>query len=168
LLDRAAAAADEADGVRLHFRSTTCRERYEGVWEVHPDRIRLFRHLAERWNAVADEDGLELAPTRDALGSSLYTVADTSEYDTNSIVVHRREPGNETDDADARSIAADGGHLNEVQGFQGEWEFRFKDASDATRTTVLALAQFAEYSGAGRHNARGAGSVTANIIGHDP
>lgn len=163
LLDDAASLAETASGVRMKFRSTTCRERYDGVWEAHPDRVRLFQHLSDRWNVLADREELELSPTGEALGRGLFTRVDTTEYDTHSIVVHRQEPEN----ADQPSIAADGGHLDEAQGFTGEWEFRFKEATEATRTTVIALANFAEYAGVGRHNARGAGSVETEVIGDD-
>lgn len=163
LLDDAADVAEAARGVRMRFRSTTCREQYDGVWEAHPDRIRLFQHLSDRWNAIADREQIELSPTEDALGQGLFTRVDSAEYDTQSIVVHREEP----EDTDKPSIAADGGHLNEAQGFTGEWEFRFKRATAATRTAVIALANFAEYAGVGRHNARGAGSVESEVIGAD-
>jgi hypothetical protein len=169
LLDEAAAIAADASGVRIRFLTTTCRERYDGRWEVHPDRTRLFRHLAERWNAAADDDDLRLAPDADSLGEGLITKVETSEYRTNSIVTHRREPGEAgATDPEGRSIAADGGHLNEAQGFEGEWEFHFKGASDALRTAVVALTRFAAYSGVGRHNARGAGTVETEIVGTDP
>lgn len=163
LLDRASAAAEDAAGVRVQFQSTTCRERYPNVWETHPERVSLFQHLAERWNAVADEERMELSPTAESLGGELYTKVDIDEYDTRSIVVYRKEP-EQTEDA---AIAADGGHLNEAQGFVGEWEFHFKTATKATKIAVIALAEFAQYSGVGRHNARGAGSVATEIIGSE-
>lgn len=166
MLDRASGVAGDATGVRITFRSPTCRERYEGVWETFPDRSRLFQHLAGRWNALASTDELKLSPTPESLGSGLYSRPDADEYDTHSIVVHRREPGTDTDDS-GESVAADGGHFNEVQGYTGEWDFRFKDASAATKTAVIALTEFAQYSGVGRHNARGAGSVETSILGCD-
>jgi len=167
LLEETSTVAADATGVRMRFRSPTCLERYEGVWEAHPDRVELFRQLADRWNAVVDQPELELAPTPDALGRGLYTVANTDRYDTHSIVVFREEPTDCDAEGDTRQIAGGGGHLNEVQGFTGEWKFMFKDASPATRTAVLTLARFAEFAGVGRHTARGAGSITTELLGCD-
>ena len=163
LLDRAATVAPNATGVRMRFRSTTCLERYDDVWEMYPERVLLFQQLMRRWNAVAEDEATELALTADAVGSEVYERAETHEYETRSIVVHRREPAG----SDAPSVAADGGHLNEAQGFVGEWEYRFKDATAATKTAVIALSLFAEYAGVGRHTARGAGSVASEVLSED-
>jgi hypothetical protein len=99
----------------------------------------------------------------------VFTVPDVDQYDTHSIVVHRREPESgveSTDGDDATPVSTDGGtHLNEAQGFEGRWSFRFKQASDATKTAVIALAHFAEFAGVGRHTARGAGTVSVSVEG---
>ena len=167
LLDEASDIAEEATGVRFTFRSPTCRQRYGDVWEVTPDRVSLFQHLAGRWNMSASDEEIELSLTEEAIGEGIYSKVDADSYDTHSIVVYRNEPAAESEDSQQEAIASDGGHLDETQGFTGTWEFRFKDASEAVRTAVITLAQFAEYSGVGRHNARGAGSVQTEILGCD-
>jgi hypothetical protein len=129
--------------------------------------VPLFQHLAGRWNAASDDPEVELSPTADALGEGLYTKVDSDSYTTHSVVVHRDEPPEVGDNPAEQPVASDGGHLSEIQGFTGEFEFIFKDASEATRTVVLALAQFANYSGVGRHNARGSGSVSIDVLGCD-
>lgn len=167
LADAAADVETGARGVRVDFQTTTCCQRYGDVWEAHPDRVHMFQSLADRWNATAEETD-QVTPTAGTLGSEVYTVVETGSYETNSIVVHRREPGSEDGGAesDAPPVSADGGaHLNEAQGFRGQWKFQFKDASDATKAAVIALAKFAEFAGVGHHTARGAGTVTTTVLG---
>lgn len=166
LLAEAAEAVDDgATGVQLHFETATCRQRFGNVYDAHPERVSLFRELARRWNGR--HDGPErLSPTEKALGESLYVTPESDQYRTRSIVVHRREPDGESPEAPA---VADGGnagdHLTQAQGFTGKWTFGFKDASEATKTAVIALARFAEFAGVGRHTARGAGTVTTEVKG---
>jgi hypothetical protein len=167
LLSQASELADEAEGVRFTFKSPTCRQRYGEVWEINPHRASLFQHLAGRWNAATDTPELELSPTEETLGEELFTKVDSDSYDTHSIVVHRDEPTAIDEGVGEQPVASDGGHLSQIQGFTGEFDFIFKDASEATRTAVLALAQFANYSGVGRHNARGSGSISTEILGCD-
>lgn len=154
-------------GVRLTFVSPTCRQLHGDVWEVYPNRTKLFPHLADRWNALANSSDLEMMPAPETLGEELYAIPETDTYDTHSIVVYREEPPVEDDVSEPDTVASDGGgsHLNEVQGYTGEWAYRFKDASEATRTAVLALSRFAEFAGVGRHTARGAGSVSIDVEG---
>lgn len=166
-------AAEGSHGFVMTFETPTCCSRYDGIWETHPDRIHLFTHLARRWNATAPDEW-EVTPAKQALGEELFAVPNPDTYDTHSIVVHRREPTKQqkTEDTDSEketdseTVASDGGtHLNEAQGFTGTWRFKFKDASASTRTAVLALARFAEFAGVGRHTARGAGTVSVEIMG---
>ncbi|MFC7132348.1 MULTISPECIES: CRISPR system precrRNA processing endoribonuclease RAMP protein Cas6 [Salinibaculum] len=160
----------EADlgGVRVSFETPTCRQRYGEVWETHPQRTTLFPHLADRWNALADTPDIEMMPVAETLGEELYTVPDADAYDTHSIVVYREEPPMDEESTETDDVASDGGqHLNEAQGYTGTWTFRFKGASEATKTAVLALSRFAEFSGVGRHTARGAGTVSVEIVGCD-
>lgn len=168
LSDSAEAASNGARGVRIRFDTPTCCSRYDGVWETHPDRVHLFESLADRWNATTTEDN-EISLVPETLGTDLYTIPDTDRYETRSIVVHRRQPaGADSEDPTGSSAAPDGGeHLNEAQGFTGEWAFQFKGASEATQTAVIALSKFAEFAGIGRHTARGAGTVSTSVIGVD-
>jgi hypothetical protein len=166
LTEATKSVAEGANGVGVQFETPTCCSRYGDVWEAHPDRVYLFKSLADRWNATTTDDQ-QLSPTKEALGKELFTIADTDQYDTHSIVVHRQEPeGAASDETGSESAAPDGGqHLNEVQGFTGRWTFQFKGASEATKTAVLALSKFAEFAGVGRHTARGAGTVSVTVEG---
>lgn len=169
LLGRARDIVDAgATGVRFQFLSPTCYQRHEDVWEIHPDRTVLFPNLADRWNAVVESDEREMTPTTETIGKELYSDADTNAYDIHSIVVHRWD--REQEASESQSTAADGGTPNNIkqcQGFVGSWSYQFKNASIGTKHAVVALALFAEYSGVGRHNARGAGAVTTEAIGVD-
>lgn len=165
LSDAADSIKDGASGVEIQFETPTCCNRYGDVWEAHPDRINLFQSLADRWNATTTEEQ-QMALENEALGKDLFTVADTEQYETHSIVVHRREPkqaDSNTGDGNAATING-GTHLNEAQGFTGRWTYRFKGASEAMKTAVIALAKFAEFAGVGHHTARGAGTVSATVI----
>lgn len=165
LLEQAAAdVADGATGVSITFETTTACQRYDDVWEAQPERTHLFTSLADRWNATAPEAD-ELALDAETVGSELFTRPELGTHNTRSIVVHRREPGSNTDDA-TEPVSADGGnHVNEVQGFLGEWHYQFKHASEATKTAIIALARFAEFAGIGHHTARGAGTVSVEVTG---
>ena len=165
LSDAADSIKDGASGVEIQFETPTCCNRYGDVWEAHPDRINLFQSLADRWNATTTEEQ-QMALEDGALGKDLFTVADTKQYETHSIVVHRREPKQaDSNTGDGNAATIDGGtHLNEAQGFTGKWEYRFKGASEAMKTAVIALAKFAEFAGVGHHTARGAGTVSATVI----
>lgn len=168
ILEEAAAYAEEGvRGVQIDFETPTCCNRYGDVWDVHPDRIHLFQSLADRWNARAPESQ-QLSLTEEILGTDVFVATDPDRYDTHSIVVHRREPGAtpEDDGDETTPVSADGGtHLNEAQGFKGKWSFRFKGASIATKTAVIALSHFAEFAGVGHHTARGAGTVAVTVEG---
>lgn len=166
LSDAAESVERGACGVQIQFETPTCCSRYGDVWEAHPDRIHLFQSLADRWNATTTEEQ-QITLGRETLGEELFTVADTDQYETHSIVVHRREPNQADSGAgDESSAVTDGGtHLNEAQGFTGKWTYRFKGASAPTKTAVIALAKFAKFGGVGRHTARGAGTVSTTVIG---
>lgn len=172
LFNEAATEAPTANGVKITFQSPTCRQQYGDVWETTPHRTTLFPHLADRWNNTVNNNEHELTPVPEVLGEELYSKVHTNTYDTHSVVVHRNEPGHTDTDSDVETssdshVAADGGHLSQAQGFTGTYEFRFKNASDATRTLVTTLSKYAEYTGVGRHNARGTGSVTTQILTGD-
>lgn len=177
-------AADESvSGVELTFDRPTCRQRTGEVYDAHPDRTALFPHLADRWNATVGDDTAELSPVPETLGAELVPCPDTDSYETHSIVVGTFDPSDgetemdsteavsdSTTDADGPTTTsrptADGGRQRrEAQGFQGTWSYQFKNASEATRTSVLALARFAEFAGVGQYNSRGAGTVSMSVLG---
>lgn len=171
LLDAAAEAVDDATGVRFTFERPTCRQRYDGVWEVAPHRVALFKHIINRWNASLPDDttDIELSVTDEMFGKGFYPRVETDSYQTKANVVYRSNDSadgeTDADDESTTTAAADGGRTH-AQGFMGEWEWKFKDiASESTRIAVLTAAQFAEYAGVGRHNARGAGCVETDVLG---
>ena len=49
------------------------------------------------------------------------------------------------------------------QGFTADCTYKFKDASEAIRTAVTALALFSEYAGVGAFVSRGCGTVSADV-----
>jgi hypothetical protein len=187
LIDRASDVVDDADGVQFTFESPACRQRFDGVWEATPHRVALFQHILDRWNASLPDDAgdIELSVTDEMLGEGLYPRVETDSYRTMANVVYRSESSGDaegesetdsdaaantdgtTESASTEAAATDGGRSH-AQGYIGEWEWRFKDtASEATRIAVLTAAQFAEFAGVGRHNARGAGCVETAVLGAD-
>lgn len=185
LVDRASDVVDDATGVRFTFESPACRQRFDGVWEATPHRVALFNHILDRWNASLpdDEADLELSITDEMLGEGLYPRVETDSYRTMANVVYRTEPSGDAEgesdsgsdsavdaagDSESSEAAATDGGRTHAQGYIGEWEWRFKDtASESTRMAVLTAAQFAEFAGVGRHNARGAGCVATSVLGAD-
>ncbi len=166
LLEQSAAIAESATGVRMRFISPTCRQRYGDVWEATPHRVSLFSHLLDRWTLSAPEDsGFELSMDPQTIGESIYPQVDPDTYQTNTMVVYRAEPSVDAADSnESESVASDGGR-RQAQGYMGDWEFRFKDASESTRTAILTLAQFAEFAGIGHFTARGGGAVETEVLG---
>lgn len=166
LLERSAEIADSATGVRMRFISPTCRQRYGDVWEVTPDRTALFTHLLDRWNLSApDESDVELSIDSQTIGESVYPQVDKDTYQTNTMVVYRGEQSADSTGSDgSEAVASDGGR-RQAQGFMGDWEYRFKDASKSTRTAILTLAQFAEFAGVGHFTSRGGGAVETEVLG---
>lgn len=180
VLEQAGELAGTVEGVAIDFERPACRERYDGIFESTPDRVALFSHLARRWNAMIEDETLELSPVESEVGGGIYTKIDTDSFETYSVVVgwaDTADGDNEGTDEDSEagahpeageSAAVNGGGNREpitVQGFQGTWKFHFSEASEATQTAVLALSRFAEFAGVGRHTARGCGTVSMSVIG---
>ena len=153
LLETAAATvADlpETFEIEFQFQTVTCIEEADGITTVFPHRGSVFRSLLRRWNKTLPEaaaDRCELAMTREDFESNLITKPDECTYDTDSILVNRGE----------------GGEPILSQGFTGIYTYKFKDASEAVRTAVTALAHFAEYGGVGSSVARGCGTVEVDV-----
>ena len=153
LLSAAAEIVDdrpEAFEIEMRFRTPTCIEEADEVTTMFPHRGSVFRSLLRKWNATIPEergDGLELGMTREDFEANLIEKPDARTYETHSVLVNRGEDGS--------PILA--------QGFTGTCTYKFKDASEAVRNAVTALAQFSEYSGVGSSVARGCGTVEMEV-----
>lgn len=84
---------------------------------------------------------------------SLIEKPDARTYETHSVLVNRVT----NEDGENRNIFR--------QGFTGTCEYAFKDASEAVRNAVVALALFGEYSGVGSAVDRGCGCVEIEVGG---
>lgn len=153
LLEKAAKIVDnwpETFEIEIQFRTLTCIEEADEITTMFPHRGSVFRSLLRRWNKTLPEDAAgeyELGMTREDFESNLIEKPDAYTYDTGSVLVNRGEDGS--------PILA--------QGFTGTCTYKFKDASEAVRTAVTALAHFAEYGGVGSSVARGCGFVEVDV-----
>lgn len=150
----AAAVADHTDAfeIEIRFQTPTCIEEADMITTMFPHRGSVFRSLLRRWNRTLPAESIdrcELGMTRTDFESNLIEKPDARTYDTHSVLVNRGEDG--------EPILA--------QGFTGTCTYKFKDASEAVRTAVTALARFAEYGGVGSAVARGCGSVEVEVRG---
>jgi len=153
ILSTAAEVVDDrptAFEIEMRFRTPTCIEEADGVTTMFPHRGSVFRSLLRKWNATIPEgrkDGLALGMTREDFEANLIEKPDARTYETHSVLVNRGEDGS--------PILA--------QGFTGTCMYKFKDASEAVRNAVTALAQFSEYSGTGSSVARGCGATEVEV-----
>ena len=153
LLSAAAEVVDDRPTtfeIEMRFRTPTCIEEADEVTTMFPHRGSVFRSLLRKWNATIPEgrkDGLALGMTREDFEANLIEKPDAGTYETHSVLVNRGEDGS--------PILA--------QGFTGTCTYKFKDASEAVRNAVTALAQFSEYSGVGSSVARGCGATEVKI-----
>ena len=153
LLSAAAEVVDDrptAFEIGMRFRTPTCIEEADEVTTMFPHRGSVFRSLLRKWNATIPEergDELALGMTREDFEANLIEKPDARTYETHSVLVNRGEDGS--------PILA--------QGFTGTCTYKFKDASEAVRSAVTALAQFSEYSGVGSSVARGCGATEVDI-----
>ena len=153
LLSAAAEIVDDrpmAFDIEMRFRTPTCIEEADDVTTMFPHRGSVFRSLLRKWNATIPEerkDGLALGMTREDFEANLIEKPDAGTYETHSVLVNRGEDGS--------PILA--------QGFTGTCTYKFKDASEAVRNAVTALAQFSEYSGIGSSVARGCGVAEVEV-----
>lgn len=136
--------------IEMEFRTPTCIREADEITTMFPHRGSVFRSLLRRWNKTIPterEDELELGLIREDFETNLIEKPDAQSYETHSVLVNRGE---------------DGGPILR-QGFTGTCTYKFKDASEATRTAVAALATFAEYGGVGGFVARGCGTVDVGV-----
>lgn len=150
--DELLARANELDDptIELDFRTTTCIEEAGDVTTAFPHRWPVFNSLLGKWNRSCPDD-LELDFDRETLLESVYEKPDMRSLDTHSVLVNRVT----NDDGETRNLFR--------QGFTGQCEYAFKDASESVENAVTTLGLFAGYSGVGSAVARGCGS-TQTII----
>jgi len=148
LLKRASACNDPT--IEVEFQTPTCIEEAGEVTTMVPYRWAVFNSLLGKWNRSCPAD-LELELDREAVLESVIEKPDSRSFDTHSVLVNRVENG----DGENRNIFR--------QGFSGECEYAFKDASESVVNAVTALALFGEYSGVGSAVARGCGSVSVEV-----
>ena len=154
LEEAAALVADQSAAfeIEVRFQTPTCIEEANEITTMFPHRGSVFRSLLRKWNQTLpaeSADRCELGLTRADFESNLIEKPDARTYETHSILVNRGEDGS--------PILA--------QGFTGTCTYKFKDASEAMRTAVTALAMFSEYSGVGSSVARGCGAVEVQVQG---
>lgn len=153
LLTNAAALVDDLPQdfeLELQFRTPTCIKEADNITTMFPHRASTFRSLLRRWNKTIPSeraDECTLGMTREDFETNLIEKPDPRTYDTHSVLVNRGE---------------DGGPILR-QGFSGTCTYKFKDASEAIRTAVTALAMFGEYGGVGGFVARGCGTVELEV-----
>ncbi|ODR80893.1 CRISPR-associated protein Cas6 [Haladaptatus sp. W1] len=152
LEEAAATVAERADtfDIEMQFRTPTCIEEADEITTMFPHRGSVFRSLLRRWNRTLPTelaDHCQLGMTRTDFESNLIEKPDARTYETHSVLVNRGEDGS--------PILA--------QGFTGTCIYRFKNASEAIRTAVTALAEFSEYAGVGSSVARGCGTVEVQM-----
>ena len=139
--------------LEFRFRTPTCIQEADEITTMFPHRGSVGRSLARKWAETVPEEQeaeLELALTREDFEANLIEKPDARSYETHSILVNRVDEGSDT-----QPIFA--------QGFTGICTYKFKDASEAARTAVTALARFSAYRGVGSSVARGCGYTEVKI-----
>ena len=135
----------------FQFRSTTSIQyKNTKVTEMFPHRAAVFHSLLSKWNAVCPE-GLKMSIDRDDMAR--FMIEKPLAYETRSAVVSTFMDGKK-------------GHARPkmMQGFVGRCQYRFtKEAPEGLKNGIVALAQFAEYSGVGSAVARGCGAVKVTV-----
>lgn len=148
LLERA--SEFQSPTIEMQFRSPTCIEEANEVTTMFPHRVPVFNSLLGKWNKTAPEE-LRFDIDRDTIAGSVIEKPNVRAYRTHSVLVNRVT----NDDGENRNIFR--------QGFSGECEYAFKDASSSVQNAVTALALFAEFSGIGSAVSRGCGDVTVEV-----
>ena len=148
LLDRVNAFDNPA--IEMTFRTPTCIEEAGDVTTMMPYRWAVFNSLLGKWNRSCPTD-LELELDRETVLESVIEKPDPRSFDTHSVLVNRVE----NEDGENRNIFR--------QGFSGQCEYAFKDASESVVNGVTALALFGEYSGVGSAVARGCGNIDTQL-----
>ncbi len=144
------AAAIERPRIEMTFRTPTCIMEAGEVTTMFPHRWAVFNSLLGKWNRTAPEE-LAFDLARAALCESIIEKPDARAYQTHSVLVNRVT----NEDGETRNLFR--------QGFTGECEYAFKDASESVKNAVTALSLFGEFSGVGSAVSRGCGAVGVKI-----
>lgn len=132
--------------IEMAFRTPACIEEADGITTMFPHRGAVFNSLLGKWNRTTPEE-LTFDLDRETILKSVIEKPDARAYDTHSVLVNRVK----NEDGENRNIFR--------QGFTGKCEYAFKEASEAVRNAVTAVALFGEYSGVGSAVARGCGMM---------
>lgn len=136
--------------IEMTFRTPTCIEEAGEVTTMFPHRWAVFNSLLGKWNRTVSDD-LEFDLDRETVLESVFEKPDARSYDTHSVLVNRVE----NESGENRNIFR--------QGFTGEVEYAFKEASESVQNSLTAIALFGEYSGVGSAVARGCGNVILEV-----
>jgi len=140
----------ESFEIEVSFETPTCIKESGDITTMFPHRGSVFRSLLRKWSSTIPDKRageLDLAMTREDFETNLIEKPDADTYQTHSILVNRGEDG--------EPILR--------QGFTTDCTYRFKDASEAIRTAVTALALFSDYAGVGGFVSRGCGTVSVEV-----
>jgi hypothetical protein len=148
LLERA--SGYDTPSIEMEFRTPTCIEEAGDVTTMLPYRWAVFNSLLGKWNRSSPAD-LELELDRETMLESVIEKPDPRSFDTHSVLVNRVE----NEDGENRNIFR--------QGFSGQCEYAFKDASESVENAVTTLALFGEYSGVGSAVSRGCGNIDIQL-----
>lgn len=136
--------------IEMAFRTPTCIVEAGEVTTMVPHRWAVFNSLCGKWNRTAPEE-LAFDLSREALCESVLEKPDARAYRTHSVLVNRVK----NEEGKNRNIFK--------QGFTGECEYAFKDASESVQNAVTALSLFGEFSGVGSAVSRGCGAVAVEV-----
>lgn len=136
--------------IEMEFRSPTCIEETNEVTTMFPHRVSVFNSVLGKWNKTSPEE-LQFDLDRDAIAGSVIEKPNARAYRTHSVLVNRVTNEN----GENRNIFR--------QGFSGECEYAFKDATSSVQNAVTSLALFAEFGGVGSAVSRGCGDVNVEV-----
>ena len=148
LLERASEYRDPT--IEMEFRSPTCIEEANEVTTMFPHRVPVFNSLVGKWNKTAPGE-IQFDLDRDTIAGSVIEKPNARAYRTHSVLVNRVT----NEEGENRNIFR--------QGFSGECDYAFKDASSSVQNAVTALALFAEFGGIGSAVSRGCGDVNVEV-----
>lgn len=144
------AAPYDTPSLSFKFITPTCIQDGEEITTPVPHREPVFTDLLYKWNQTAPDE-YELDITTDEIKNNIYSSPNSHTLDTHSLLTNRYT------DNDGET------QIRFKQGFTGEVDYRFKDASPALTNALTALTLFAQHSGVGRAVARGCGTTETTI-----
>lgn len=149
LLEKASAYDDPT--IKMEFVTPTCIVEEGEVTTMFPYRWAVFNSLLGKWNRSCPEE-LALELDREAVLRGVIEKPDDRSYETHSVLVNRVE----NEDGENRNLFR--------QGFTGNCEYAFKDASESVVNAVTVLGLFGAYGGVGSAVSRGCGSVSVEVV----